>query len=99
LDAAETYALGARFTYHHKEGEHYDLDAIADWCRSPSASTVDCDTFINAWNLLNDICLTIPWLVEPFRSGQYNVVYYKLFWGLNLPSLTPEGETLDAHLA
>jgi hypothetical protein len=91
LDAAEQYAVGAGLTYHQGEGAHYDLDAIDDWCRSPSASTVDCDTFINVWNLLNDICLTVPWLVEPFRRGHYNVVYNKLFWGLNLPAMTPEG--------
>lgn len=90
-DDGQRLAADAELAY-GGTGARYDLDAALEWCRVPSGTTVDCDAFIGVWNLLNDICLSVPWLFEPFRRGRYNIVYNKLFWGLNLPVFTPEGK-------
>lgn len=96
-DAAREFALRVgrpfhQFDYYKSEPPDYDFVPLVDWLRNPLPETVNCHVFNMAWNLLNDICETIPWLTEPFRKYPYDVVYDKLFWGLNLPAVTPEGK-------
>lgn len=89
-DGASTWAAqnGAEI---QREEAFYDFDWLLDWCDHPQPDSVDCDRFISAWNLLTDMCTSVPWLTEPFRRNPYTVLYYKLFYGLNLPPMTPVG--------
>jgi hypothetical protein len=64
----------------------YDFDSLARWCEQPSAETIDCSEFLNAWNMLGDAG-TLP------TRDLGKRVYDKLFWGNNLPAVTPPGET------
>jgi hypothetical protein len=72
-----------------------DLDAVRAWCSSPSAETLDCDLVLGAWNLFAD--------VEGIRKhpsfrawdAAADRQYDKLFFGGNLPAVTPEGETYE----
>ena len=68
---------------------HYDFDAIRAWCAS-SAPALDCATLINAWNLLGDL----PHAENLFTWADVRAkgVYDKLFFGCNLPAITPQGE-------
>jgi hypothetical protein len=69
-----------------------DLDAARVWCNSPSAETLDCNLVLGAWNLFAD--------VEGIRKhpsfraldAAADRPYDKLFFGCNLPTVTPEGE-------
>ena len=52
-------------------------------------SELDCEFLLDTWNLLTDIAATLQTrLIEPTGSL---AVYDKLFWGCNLPSMTPPG--------
>lgn len=46
---------------------------------------------LDAWNLLDDALLASGKPLR-FQGRLAETAYDKLFWGLNLPSLTPEGE-------
>lgn len=75
------------------EPPYYDFDKIAHWAASPAPEKIDCQEFLDTWNLLNDI---LGNRVEPSvfnaHNGGSDHCYNKLFWGNNLPSVTPEGE-------
>jgi hypothetical protein len=67
---------------------HYDLDTVQSWCASSTAS-LDCATLLNAWNLLGDL----PHGENLFTYADERAmgVYDKLFFGCNLPAITPSG--------
>ncbi|UPG89482.1 hypothetical protein L2Y96_19110 [Luteibacter aegosomaticola] len=68
----------------------YDLDAVAAWTAQRDAEAIDCIMMLNAWNLFVDIAATFSCkLLEPRGA---NAVYDKIFWGNNLPTMTPPGE-------
>lgn len=72
----------------------HDLDAIATWLADPRAETVACDAFLSAWNLFGDIARSCQRSGASFsdRDKHLRTVYEKLFYGNNLPSITPPGE-------
>lgn len=68
----------------------YDLDAVVAWIAQRDAEAIDCIMMLNAWNLFVDIAATFSCkLLEPRGA---NAVYDKIFWGNNLPTMTPPGE-------
>jgi hypothetical protein len=68
---------------------HYDFDTVQAWCAS-TAAPLDCATLLNAWNLLGDL----PHTENLFTWADVRAkgVYDKLFFGCNLPAITPRGE-------
>jgi hypothetical protein len=69
----------------------HDLDAVAAWLEHPSAEEVDCDTLLSAWNLFADVAVSVGADLDPWADATIGV-YLKLFWGNNLPAMTPPGE-------
>lgn len=71
----------------------YDLDRLAAWCDHPGEATLDCEAALNAWNLLAD--LPAPPADAPSVFGRADQsgreLYDKLFFGNNLPAITPRG--------
>lgn len=57
-----------------------------------SMNTSDMSAVLDAWNSLSEVMagLSAP---MAFNGKLQNKVYEKLFWGLNLPSVTPPGES------
>ena len=68
----------------------YDLQEIAEWCEHPAAEGIDCVRFLSVWNLLGDLSSDSASI---FRGAdrRAKTVYDKLFFGSNLPSVTPPG--------
>jgi hypothetical protein len=73
-----------------------DFDEIAAWCSRPAAEAIDPVAFLVAWNMLDDALR-----VQFDARSQYwtksqtplaNKMYEKLFWGNNLPAVTPPGK-------
>jgi hypothetical protein len=75
----------------------YDFDRIRRWCADPDAAGVDCSTLLNAWNFLVDLSGLPTEADTPFlRLSRASIdCYNKLFWGNNLPAVTPPGERFD----
>jgi hypothetical protein len=72
----------------------YDLDSLRDWCSHPSADALECATFLNAWNFFDDLASLHDHPESPYSrlSRDAGSSYDKLFYGCNLPSITPPGE-------
>ncbi len=69
----------------------YNLDLIQKWLHKPRKETIDCAEFLNAWNLFDDIAATTDKLKAEVKI-QAGKIYDKLFWGNNLPAMTPPGK-------
>jgi hypothetical protein len=73
-------------------GKPADLDTVVRWLRNPGADTIDCVAFLAAWNLFGDVARTVG--ADEFDPDvdATRMVYDKIFWGNNLPPMTPVGE-------
>lgn len=75
----------------------HNLDMVKSWLAHADPERVDCVEFLHAWNLFNDVAFSlslVPAGEDDFIAGTKltQLVYEKLFWGNNLPSVTPEGK-------
>ncbi|RYX81074.1 hypothetical protein EON83_25650 [bacterium] len=74
----------------------HDLDVVAHWLETEEWETetlaeINCEEFLAAWNLFADVSRSIKGSFDGDHDHTGDI-YGKLFWGNNLPSLTPEGE-------
>lgn len=72
--------------------EPLDLDVVQRWLEAASKSMVDCETFLEAWNLFSDLAATVQGGLAHIDERNEDSIYNKLFWGNNLPALTPPGK-------
>lgn len=73
----------------------HNLDAVAKWLKLKKmkrARRVDCVEFLNAWNLFVDISKSVDGGFDP-NPTHTQKIYSKLFWGNNLPAVTPIGRS------
>lgn len=68
----------------------YDVERLIYWF-SMHQKEMDCNFLIDFWNLFSDIAYSVGKKLEPVKTKRSNRCYSKLFWGLNLPAVTPEG--------
>jgi hypothetical protein len=73
-----------------------DLDAVIGWL-SKGAEMPDCNELLNAWNAFSDISASCQDNETVFAESNFSnkPIYEKLFWGSNLPAVTPAGERYD----
>ena len=69
-----------------------DLDTLAEWLKQENVESVDCVSVLNAWNLFDDVSRSLGGAFDADRKLTKKI-YDKVFWGNNLPSVTPEGES------
>jgi hypothetical protein len=88
--SAREYALAKSLTLAPKEELHLrDLDSAVRWLEADAEP--DCSLLLTTWNLAGDVARSAN---EPFadRGEALDDVYDKLFFGSNLPSMTPPGD-------
>jgi hypothetical protein len=70
----------------------HNMDIVQTWLWNPTRR-IDCFEFLLAWNLFTDVSTSLN---ENFKGNRKsiirNMVYDKLFFGNNLPSITPVGK-------
>jgi hypothetical protein len=86
----------AGLEHYHLEDEEpalHDLDWVVGWIKE-TEKPVNCIEALAAWNLFSDISRSIQRAPSAFEAlnSQFPGIYEKLFWGNNLPSMTPEGK-------
>lgn len=89
-ESAREYALAENLSLAPKEALRlHDLDRAVRWLEADAEP--DCRLLLAIWNLAGDVARSVS---EPFddRGGVLDDVYHKLFFGSNLPSMTPPGE-------
>jgi len=66
------------------------------WIQKDSLTpdNIDCVRTMNAWNFFADVATSLPDKAAAFvaHDGTFTRTYDKLFWGNNLPSVTPTGQ-------
>ena len=92
-DQALAYASERALAIEPQEPAFYDLDRIESWFTGASADKIDCAELLDAWNMFLDVAASAGGasLFEA-ADARANDVYDKLFFGNNLPSITPPGE-------
>lgn len=73
------------------------FDMVARWLNSRKTKprrpvAIRCSEFLSVWNLFTDMSRSLGGNFDADRK-RTNGVYDKLFWGSNLPVMTPEGES------
>ena len=68
-----------------------DLDRLSTWLQMKNVQVVDCEMLLNAWNLFQDVATSINVAFDTDRKIT-NKIYEKLFFGNNLPTITPKGK-------
>jgi len=87
------YAEANHYSLESEAPVRHDLDWVAAWGKSPAAP-VDCVEALSAWNLFRDVAMSIPSKGTAFEKldSPGLPIYDKLFWGNNLPAVTPPGK-------
>lgn len=71
----------------------YNFDKITLWLSKYKNEKIICHEILNIWNFFTDISksLNIKFIGNN-KDKITNKIYNKLFWGSNLPSVTPKGK-------
>ena len=85
------YASTLGLTVDAESPNSANLDILVAWLESKDADAVDCKTFLEAWNLFDDVSKTVGGNFDADQKKTQKI-YNKLFWGNNIPAVTPEGE-------
>lgn len=95
-DAVQAYADLKHYKLEAGEPILHDLDWVGTWLQTPGMP-VNCVEALNAWNLFSDVARSIRARGTAFErlDSRFPRIYQKLFWGNNLPALTPEGKHFD----
>ena len=60
----------------------------------PTKDIENYNPFLEAWNLFDDISISTKGNFDKDRDFTLNI-YNKIFWGCNIPAMTPEGESFS----
>lgn len=90
LEEIKTYANEQKISIKAEEPVFYDFDKLEETINKKTFE-VNCVDFLNAWNLLDDISLSVEGNFNSERK-KTEKIYEKLFWGNNLPIVTPQGK-------
>jgi len=81
-----------------EEGE-VDFDVFWKWLdrlkAGSASSTKTCTVLLECWNFLEDLGETFGCDLKRLKSPRLKKIYSKLYYGNNLPSVTPEGKTYN----
>ena len=91
-EAAVAFANSMGLTIVEEEPQLQNLDAAEAWIKNKRFRTVDCVALLEAWNLLADISTSVGGKFDPDKKVT-NKIYDKLFYGNNLPPVTPDGRS------
>jgi hypothetical protein len=70
----------------------HNLDQIQSWLQNTDGE-IDCRAFLSAWNLFTDVTYSLKCeFIGNQKDKVRNKIYDKLFFGCNLPAITPEGQ-------
>ena len=72
----------------------FDLGFIETWLNTNSDTIEDYNPFLNAWNLFDDVSISTEGNFDKNRTYT-NDIYERIFWGCNIPAITPEGESFS----
>ena len=70
----------------------FELDIVQYWLSDRESGKIDCNPFLDTWNLLEDLSRSTGGKFDSEKELTKKI-YNKIFWGCNLSSVTPEGKS------
>lgn len=92
IENLQNYAKGKQIVVNTENPIFFDLDLIENWLKESSDKIEDYNPFLDAWNLFDDISISTNGDFDKDRTLT-NGIYDRVFWGCNIPAMTPEGES------
>ncbi len=92
LSSLDNYAKKNLITLEAEAPLLHNLDQVKKWVDNPKKSNINCQDFLAAWNLFTDLAVSVEDITFDCQSQLTNNIYDKLFWGNNLPAVTPGGK-------
>jgi hypothetical protein len=92
-DDATNYAVGSNIALTPRVDENLELDWLVDGADF-STGDIDCRRTLLAWNFFADVAASLGAKASDFlaKDRKPSKTYDKVFWGNNLPAVTPDGE-------
>jgi hypothetical protein len=96
LSSLQAFTSQKKIIVNVEQPHLFDFNKIIYWITDRN-SPFECSDFLNAWNAFSDIAASCPQIQTDFRKlhREKKAIYDKLFWGCNLPAVTPEGERFE----
>ncbi|HEX8237240.1 MAG TPA: hypothetical protein VF600_14875 [Abditibacteriaceae bacterium] len=92
VDELQHYARSQEFEIDAEEPRLHNLDIVLKWLKTRRATqTLHCDACLTAWNLFADVSRSLSGSFDADQQRTHKI-YQKLFFGSNLPALTPSGK-------
>lgn len=86
------YAKDNNIQFNENEITHFSIDYALNWLKDKN-SDIDCDYFLNFWNNISDLAFSVEGnFYGDSENAEINKVYEKLFFGNNLPTITPKNK-------
>jgi len=71
----------------------FSIDPIIEWL-GHEHKPIDCKAILDLWNIIGDISSSVELNFHGNkRDAKFDKVYEKLFWGTNIPAVTPKGKS------
>jgi hypothetical protein len=90
IENLRNYAHSKQIVVNTEDPNFFNLDVIQDWVNKNLNKIEDYNAILNVWNLFDDISFSTNGNFD--KIGHYNI-YERIFWGCNIPAMTPEGES------
>jgi hypothetical protein len=71
-----------------------DLDLAQTWVNNKRLRAIDCNNLLTVWNFLDDVSVSVNGNFDS-KKKRTNKIYDKIFFGNNLPAITPKGERYE----
>jgi hypothetical protein len=95
IASLERYATQRNLILSPASPHLHDFDVIVSWL-STHRNLPKCEELLNAWNAFSDVSNSVKRETSFAKLNFTNKpIYDKLFWGNNLPAVTPKSEQFD----
>lgn len=90
IEALRQHAELKEINLKEEEPRLINLDVVQKWLKEKITTIEDYNEFLDAWNLFEDVSKSIS---ADFHKSGNSDIYERIFWGCNIPVITPEGES------
>jgi hypothetical protein len=94
LSGLQKYANEKQMDVDVENSELLNLDVVQSWLNNSEQKIADYNPFLNAWNLFEDISVSTNGNFDANKKLTKEI-YNKIFWGCNIPAVTPEGKSYE----
>ncbi len=71
-----------------------NIDLAQIWVNNKRLRAIDCDNLLTVWNFLDDVSVSVNGNFDS-KKKRTSKIYDKIFFGNNLPAITPKGESYE----